>query len=35
MRMQEDLARIAQAVIDGNSYLTLATADEAGLPSAV
>jgi hypothetical protein len=29
---QRDLVRIARAVIDANSYLTLATADRAGLP---
>lgn len=29
---QRDLARVARAAIDANSYLTLATADRAGLP---
>ena len=29
---QQDLARIARAVVDANSYLTLATADRAGRP---
>jgi nitroimidazol reductase NimA-like FMN-containing flavoprotein (pyridoxamine 5'-phosphate oxidase superfamily) len=32
MTEQHDLARIARAVIDANSYLTLATADRAGQP---
>lgn len=32
MTEQPDLARIARAVIDANSYLTLATADPAGQP---
>ena len=29
---QQDLARVARAVVDANSYLTLATADRAGRP---
>jgi hypothetical protein len=32
MTSQQDLASIARAVIDANSYMTLATADGAGLP---
>lgn len=32
MTSQHDLASIARTVIDANSYLTLATADRAGLP---
>jgi hypothetical protein len=32
MTPQDDLARIARAVIDANSYLTVATVDDAGLP---
>jgi hypothetical protein len=32
MTSQHDLAAIARAVIDANSYMTLATADRAGLP---
>ena len=32
MTSQRDLARVARAVIDANSYLTIATADRAGQP---
>jgi hypothetical protein len=32
MTSQRDLASIARAVIDANTYMTLATADAAGLP---
>jgi Pyridoxamine 5'-phosphate oxidase len=32
MTPRDDLGRIARAVIDGNSYMTIATADRSGLP---